>query len=423
MPKTEASLLKVLLPKYSPFDSIDSSLLETLAEDIEIKTADTGYILFESGAFDSAEYYLVSGSINLIARDGRENTISMSNSSARFPIARLRPRMYTAKAATPIHYFVIGASVLDELQRSSRGSGSDLVLTETQQNSGDDGSSLLYEFEQELNSGRFVLPSLPKVAFRIRELIDKPDFHMMDLAKLVNTDAAIAAKIIKAGNSVMYRGVSRCDDTLAAIARLGLITTKQLVTSFAVLALFNTKSTVFRDRMEKSWRLSMITSAYSYILAKHLPGFNEEEALLAGLIHNIGEVVLLTYAERFSDLANNEDQLNMVINNLRGRLGEMVLSEWGFSQELVDVGKESSNWNRGADTVDSDELKFDYCDLVQVAMLYGCKEDSEFSATLPELESVPAYNKLKKRQISPAQVEIIIDEAQEQIADLQNMFS
>ncbi|MFT5691808.1 MAG: HD-like signal output (HDOD) protein [Oceanicoccus sp.] len=421
MPKTEASLLKVLLPKYSPFDSIDSSLLETLAEDIEIKTADTGYILFESGAFDSTEFYLVSGSINLIARDGRENTISMRNSNARFPIARLRPRMYTAKAATPIHYFVIAASVLDELQRSSRGSGNDLVLTETAQNSGDDGSSLLYEFEQELNSGRFVLPSLPEVAFRIRELIDKPDFHMMDLAKLVNTDAAIAAKLIKAGNSVMYRGVNRCDDTLAAIARLGLITTKQLVTSFAVLALFNTKSTVFRDRMEKSWRLSMITSSYSYILAKHLPGFNEEEALLAGLIHNIGEVVLLAYAERFSDLANNENQLDLVINNLRGRLGEMVLSEWGFSQELVTVGKESRNWDRGADTVD--ELQFDYCDLVQVAMLYGCKEDSEFSAALPQIDSVPAYNKLKKRQISPEQVAIIIDEAQEQIADLQNIFS
>ncbi len=423
MPKAEASLLKVLLPKYSPFDNIDSSLLETLADDIEIKTAETGFTLFESGDFDSTEYYLVSGSVSLIARDGRENTISMSNSSARFPIARLRPRMYTAKAATAIHYFVIGASVLDELQRSSRGSENDLVMTETKQNAGIDGGSLLYEFEQELNSGRFVLPSLPEVAFRIRELIDKPDFHMMDLAKLVNTDAAIAAKLIKAGNSVMYRGVNHCDDTLAAIARLGLITTKQLVTSFAVLALFKTKSSVFKNRMERAWRVSMITSSYSYILAKHLPGFNEEEALLAGLIHNIGEVVLLTYAERFSDLANDEDQLNMVINNLRGRLGEMVLKEWGFGQELITVGKESGNWHREADTTDDESLKFDYCDLVQVAMLYGCKDDAEFSSTLPQMDSVPAFNKLKKRQISPEQVDTIIEEAQEQITELQQMFS
>lgn len=423
MSKTEASLLMELLPKYSPFDGIDGRLLETLSKDIQIKTAPKGFTLFESGSFDVEEYYLVSGSIRLVARDGREKTFSMSDTNASFPIARLRPRMYTAIAVTPIHYFIINASVIDELQRSLRKDDTALLMQETNQNAGDEGSSLVYEFEQELNSGRFVLPSLPEVAFRIRELIDKPDFHMTDLARLVNTDPAIAAKLIKAANSALYRGVNKCDNTLSAIARLGLITTKQLVTSFAVLALFKTNSSIFKVRMEKSWRRSMMASTYSYVLAKHLPGFNEEEALLAGLIHNIGEIILLTYAERFSDLANDENQLNMLLERLSGQLGDVVLTQWGFGQDLITAARESGNWQRGLDAVNEASPAFDYCDLVQVSLLYANENENDFLIDVPEMDSVPAFNKLKKRQLSAENISEIIHQAKEQISELQQIFT
>jgi len=424
MSKSEATFLMELLPKYSPFDAIDSALLQTLATDIQIKTAAKGFCLFEHGDYDSDEYFLVSGSVHLVARDGREKIFNMNDNNAHFPIARLRPRMYSAVAATPIHYFVIAASVLDELQRSSRGSESTLLMQETQQNAGSEGSSLLYEFKQELNSGRFVLPSLPEVALRIRELIEQPDFHMADLAKLVNSDPAIAAKLIKSANSAMYRGVNQCDDTLAAIARLGLITTKQMVTSFAVLALFKTNSSAFQQRMQTSWRRSMMASSYCYILAKQLPGFNEEEALLAGLLHNIGEVVLLAYAERFSDLSSDEEQLDQLLQSLSGQLGEMVLTQWGFAQELITTARESHNWQRGLESSGQQESPaFDYCDLVQVSLLFAANNEPDFSLEVPPMTQVPAFNKLENRQLSGEQLQHIIQQAQEQLGDLKQLLS
>ena len=424
MSKSEATFLIELLRRYSPFDVIDSNLLQRLAKDIQIKTAKKGFSLFEHGDYDSDEYYLVSGSVCLVARDGREKTFTMNDSNASYPIARLRPRMYSAVAATPIQYFVIAASVLDELQRSSRDTDSNLVMRETKQNAGSEGSSLLYEFKQELNSGRFVLPSLPKVALRIRELIDQPDFNMADLAKLVNSDPAIAAKLIKSANSVMYRGVNKCDDTSSAIARLGLITTKQMVTSFAVLALFKTNSRVFKQHMERSWQRSMMASCYGYILAKHLPGFNQEEALLAGLIHNIGEVVLLTYAERFSDLTNNETQLDLLLQSLSGQLGEMVLTEWGFGREMIIAARESGDWQRGTETIAHQESPvFDYCDLVQVSLLFAAEKEQGFSMALPANEEVPAFNKLEKRQLSPDVLQHILAQAQQQLGELKQLLS
>lgn len=422
MAEEELSTLLEVLPNYSPFDRIDSGLLTQLAKDLTISHAAEGFTLFNSGDFDAEEYYLLSGTVSLLADDGRENLISAASDNVRFPIARLRPRKYTAKAKNAIRYFSISASVLDEIQNSMRKNDSKLMVQEMQHKAGEEGHSLLHEFEQELKNGRFVLPSLPEVAFRIRELIDNPDCSMADLAKLVNSDPAIATKLVKVANSVMYRGVNVCVDTQAAISRLGLVTTRQLVTSFAVLALFETKSHMFKDHMKRLWQQSVEVAAFSYVLAKQLPRFNEEEALLAGLIHSIGEIVVLTYAERFYDLSTDENRLNMATVNLRGHLGEMVLTKWGFNEELVTVAREAGDWMRGENSTVDDGSDFDYCDLVQVATLYALQGD-ESNPSLPDMHSVPAFNKLKKRQLSTEQTSAIIKEAQQQIAELRQIFA
>lgn len=421
MTEQELSSLLELIQNYSPFDSLDEGLLKMLAKDIVLVNRSPGFSLFQSGDYDADEYFLINGTVKLVARDGRENSISAGQESARFPIARLRPRMYTAIAATPIRYFVIAASVLDELQRSTRSSNKTDMMVEMHLKAGDDGHSLAYEFEQELNTGRFVLPSLPEVAFRIRELIDDPEVSMANLAKLVNTDAAIATKLVKVSNSVMYRGVNHCDDTQAAISRLGLITTKQLVTSFAVLGLFQTNSNTFKEHMLKVWQQSVEVAAYSYVIAKQLPRFNEEEALLAGLIHNIGEIVVLTYAERFYDLSTDEKRLESAISMLSGKLGGMVLEKWDFNKELVTVARHASNFSRDESQISEDGSDFDYCDLVQVALVF-VMQSADPGTDQADMESITAFKKLAKRQLSPEQTGLIVEEAKEQINELRQIF-
>ena len=224
------------------------------------------------------------------------------------------------------------------------------------------------------------------------------------------------------GSIDRYRGVNQYHDTLTAITRLGLVKTQQLVTSFTILGLFKTKSELYKQHMQRIWQQSVDVASYSYVLAKELPGFNEEEALLAGLIHSIGEIVVLTYAERFYNLAADEDRLNQLITNLRGELGGMVLTKWGFTEDLVTVARESHDWMRGVDEISDDAPEFGYCDLVQVAMLYSLQGDPS-DASLPEMSSVPAFNKLKKRQLSSEQTTEIIQAAHEQIAELQALFS
>lgn len=405
-----------VISAFTPFDTINPELLSKLIEHIRIERVSAGSALFHVGDFDADEYYLVKGELKLLAKDGRENLLRAGGDNCHYPIARLRPRMYTATAQNDVEYFAISKSVLDELQHSLQEHSEQLMVEEMKEKAGDDGHALLYEFQQELDRDRFILPSLPEVAFRIRDKADDPDCTLAELAQLVNADIAIAAKLIKTANSVVYRGVNPYTDTLSAISRLGLSTTKQLVTSFAVLALFNTDNHAFTKHITSLWTQGIEVAAFSYVLAKQMPTINEEEALLAGLLHSIGELVILSYAGRFYDLSTNEQQLASVRMLLRGHIGAMVLEKWNFSDELVTVAREFGDWLR-ASNCQSDE-DFDLCDLVQIASIYASHSQGEHGK-LPNMQSVPAFQKLA---FSQEQTDLIIDEAEEQIAEIRGWF-
>lgn len=404
-----------LIAQYSPFDRLDKELFAQIAVYIDIELAAKGSVLFDVGDIDIDEYYLVQGEISLEAKDGRKQMLNASDSRAKLPIARLRPRMYRAVAASDILYFSLSKSVLDELQRGMNDQSNGFVVGDMKSQAGEDGRILLHEFQQELAAGRFVLPSLPETALKIREKADDKDSNLADIAALVNTDPAIAAKLLKTANSPLYRGVSSCTNTQAAISRLGIVTTKQLVTSFAVLSLFKSDSHATIERMERLWKQSIEVAAFSFVLAKHLPTFNEDEAMLAGVLHRIGELVIISFAEHFYDLSTDQQHLDSVIMLLSGHVGGMVLEKWDFAPELVAVAREYGDWLRHREG--EDEL--DYCGLVQVASLYATQSGGSMEAA-DEASSIPAFQKIA---LSPEQTHEIFQEGQEQLAEIRALLN
>lgn len=411
----ESTDFKKIIAQFAPFDTLEAQLFEQITRYIEPKVAKKGAQLFEVGDNDADEYYLLSGKLGLIAKDGRERLVSAGEPAAKLPIARLRPRMYTAKASTDIRYFSVSKSVMDELQRSVSPKDQSLMVDDMREQAGEDGHILLHEFKQELSAGRFSLPSLPEIALRIREKIEDPEVSIADIAALVNTDPAIAAKLLKTANSPLYRGVSPCKDTQAAISRLGMATTKQLVTSFAVLALFKSDSKSTVEQMRRLWRQSIEVAAFSFVLGKQLPTINEDEAMLAGLLHVVGELVILNFAEQFYDLSTDQQRLDTVMILLSGTIGGMVLEKWDFSEELVMVAREFGDWLRHGD----EESDLDYCDLVQIASLYAAKHQG-LEGEMPEMHSVPAFNKIA---LSQEQTDQIFHDADEQLVEVRRLLN
>ena len=420
MTEAEFNILRKVLRKHSPFDDLDDVFLQTVAAGIKIKTAEPGFCLFKQGDEDDQEYYLINGEIALTATDGQHSTISSKTGRHRFPIARLRPRMFTASANNTIHYFTVHSEVLKKLQSSLSNKEDEALVEVIHQQASQESLSILHEFLQELQAGRFQLPDLPEPVLNIRKMIDSSDCSSTDIAAQIDADPAIAEYFLRIANSSTYRNGDCYSNTNSAVAGLGLIITGQLVTSFAVLTLFKQQSSIFRDQIDKLWAHSLNIAIYCYVIAKHLPRFSEEEAMLGGIVHVVGEIILLSYADRFYDLSNDEEHLNLLTTTLRGRLGARVLKNWNFPSELVTVARESHHWMRGKHKIDELDTDFDYCDLVQIAMLYALR--GEDNSRLPNMESVPAFQRLKNRRLNGEDISRILSQAENQIGELRAVF-
>jgi HD-like signal output (HDOD) protein len=238
----------------------------------------------------------------------------------------------------------------------------------------------------ELENGTLVLPTLPEVALKVREAVDDPDATAAGLAEIIITDAALSARLLKVANSPLYRGRVSIDSVQMAVSRLGLGMVKNLVTSLVMQQIFHPKSKVVEKRMKQLWEQSTEIAATSRILATKQSGINAEEAMLGGLIHNIGILPILSKAESNPELLEHPDVLDETIEKLYPRIGATILKSWEFSNELVAVVSEHTNLNRHTPNVD-------LVDIVQVAV-----QQSYFNTpNAPEpgvLAKIPAFQKL-----------------------------
>lgn len=220
---------------------------------------------------------------------------------------------------------------------------------------------LLGRLETEIASNRLVLPTLPEIALRVRELMAQPDCSATQLARLISTDAALAARLLKVANSSSYRGHKAIDNIQTAITRLGLQLVRSLVTQLALLQSLHSGGAEAGRQLAQLSRHSMEIGAYSHAIALHYTRLNPEEALLAGLVHDIGKLPLLA---RLRTLAGGQTVImENLLSRLHGRVGTMVLQAWHFAPDIVAVAAEHQDVQRNP------YGEPDYADVVLLAHL------------------------------------------------------
>jgi len=233
---------------------------------------------------------------------------------------------------------------------------------------------VLQEINELIDADKLVLPTLPEVALKAREVAEDPNASAGALAKVVNTDAAMTARIIKVANSPIMRGMREIQDVQSAIARLGITCISNLVTGLAMEQMFQATSDFIDKTMRKSWHHSTEVAGIANVICRHYTKLKPDQATLAGLIHEIGVLPILTYAEESSRL-NDPITLQKVIEMIHPQVGVKILQTWEFPKELVDVPANYTKFHRNTGSE-----KPDYADIVMVANLqtYMGKKDHPF---------------------------------------------
>ncbi len=248
------------------------------------------------------------------------------------------------------------------------------------------------------------------------ELIDNADVDVDKLARTTNTDPAIAANLIRAANSPPYRGQSPIDQCDNAVVRLGLQTSRQLVSSFAVNELFNSDSPLLEKRTGELWRHSTEIAAISYVIASKTKTLGPEQALLAGLLHDIGALPLLTYSQNVAELADDPTALEAFLAKNRGRIGTMILEKWDFPRSLVCAIESCDDWLRGT------EDPSDYADVVIITQLHSFI-GTDSMPDIPPMDELPAFRKLAGNGLSPNLSVEIIHKAKQEIEQVRELLS
>lgn len=213
----------------------------------------------------------------------------------------------------------------------------------------------------DIDSNQLVLPTLPEVALKIREVVEKDGVSAREIAAVVATDAALSGRLIQVANSPVYRGKNPIEDIQQAVARMGFTVTRDIVTSLAMKQMFQATHEETDRRLRDIWEHSTEVAAISSMLAKQFTKLKTDQAMLAGLVHDIGSLPILVKAEDFPELLEDTAMLDQYVRNLHTKLGKLILENWEFPAEIIAAACEHEDLDR-----DSGDA-IDYVDIVQVA--------------------------------------------------------
>lgn len=246
--------------------------------------------------------------------------------------------------------------------------------------------SVANELIQQIRDDTLVLPSLPEVCLRVRDVAEDINATIPQLAQIISQDAALSARIVKVANSPLVRTSSEVTDIATAISRLGINFTSNLAMGLAMEQMFQATTDAVDKRMRAVWHKSSEIASISHVLAAHYTKLHPDQAMLAGLIHKIGALPVLTYAEENNALLNDAFALDKLIEKLHPVIGSHILKSWRFPKAILNVPGQYLKFDREVE-------KVDYADIVMVATLQSVA-NTDHPYTKLDWSTISAFDRI-----------------------------
>jgi len=198
----------------------------------------------------------------------------------------------------------------------------------------------------DLARGKIAFPTFSQATIKIRTALDQPDIDADRLAQVISTEPLLAARLVQMANSVALNpgGGRPVGDVRNAILRVGMASVRSVAVAVAIEQLrAEPRSPAFQPFAEAAWRHSVEVAAVAHVLAKRLSRINPDEALFAGLVHDIGHFYLLSQARHYPELEQDPDQLAHVLAEWHPSIGRAVLHEFHLSEGVLEAVAEHEN--------------------------------------------------------------------------------
>jgi HD-like signal output (HDOD) protein len=171
-----------------------------------------------------------------------------------------------------------------------------------------DKREALQTIAAEAAHGKLTFPAHMQVALRVREVLDDPECHTDDVARLVRAEPVLSARVVAMANSAVLNPSGKViTDARSAIARIGLGTVRTLAVAEVARQLANLPARPeHRVLSTELWTHSVHVAALAHVLAKRVTQQNPETAMFAGIVHELGGLYLLFRAKDFPCLLDSQ---------------------------------------------------------------------------------------------------------------------
>jgi len=259
------------------------------------------------------------------------------------------------------------------------------------------GFEFVQSLSEELSKGTVKLPSLPDIALKIKNILEDPDVSAKQVAKVVSTEATFTARLLKVANSAALNSSgTTIKDIPTAITRMGFKMAHSIAVAIAMDQVLNSHSMGKLDQYFKDlWRHSLNVAAFSCVVARKRTKIKPDEALIAGLLHDVGKIYLLARMEEYPELTEDLQTFEAVIAEWHTGVGAAILEAWRFSDDLVLVADEHEMLDRvPTNAQGGSSFEADLTDVVQAANLFAhaIEQGNEMD---PEWAQIKSFKRLK----------------------------
>ncbi len=200
----------------------------------------------------------------------------------------------------------------------------------------------LFSFLQKLVNDMYEdleLPGFPDVVVRLQQTLADDKSSARDIVRLVSSDTALGAKLLQLANSAAFKPGDRdISDLKAAVTVLGFSLVRGTATSFAMRQMEQQAWLLpLKPHLQKIWQDSTGVAAICYVGARHIAGMRPDEALAAGLFHQIGTLYVLTRAHREGIVIGDANEWTATIAGWTPTIARAILENWRVPEHLTDA--------------------------------------------------------------------------------------
>lgn len=193
-----------------------------------------------------------------------------------------------------------------------------------------------------IDSGK--VPSPPQLLLRLMQMVDDDRATMTELASLVEQDAGLSSRVLSVANSPALRRGRELNSLEACLIALGTRLVRSIATCLSIQSLFERNSANASPDLSVFWAHSLVVAELARNLAGSVNYPHPEEAYLAGLLHDVGELILLSaLGEPYAELlANTADEAYLQFEEMarfgvhHGEIGTWLTDKWQLDSTFAD---------------------------------------------------------------------------------------